>query len=47
VTLVTMTGVLVGDRLGWDGTKWVENATQPWMVVTLVANNYCEAVLTF
>lgn len=47
VTMVTLAGVAVGDDLGWDGTKWVENSTQPWMRVTLVAANYCEAVLTF
>ena len=50
VTMVTLTGVAVGDRLGWDGTKWVESdgtTTPHWMIVTLVATDYCEAVLTF
>lgn len=47
VTMVDLTGVAVGDRLGWDGAKWVKDATHGWLVVTLVATNYCEAVLTF
>lgn len=50
VAMVTLTGVAVGDRLGWDGAKWVESdgTTIPhWMIVTLVATDYCEAVLTF
>lgn len=47
VNMVTLTGVSIGDKLGWDGSKWVEDAVQPWMVVTLVATDYCEAVLTF
>jgi hypothetical protein len=52
VTMATLTGVAVGDRLGWDGSKWVESdgTTIPhWFVVTSVdvAGGYVEAVLTF
>lgn len=51
VTIVTATGLVVGDRLGWDGSKWVEAAglSTSWAVVTLVnvSAGYVEAVLTF
>ena len=53
VDITDLTGVVVGDRLGWDGTQWVESdggSTQAdWMVVTSVdvAGGYVEAVLTF
>ena len=52
VTIVTLTGVALGDDLGWDGTKWVEadgTTVKPWMTVTNIvsAAGYCEAVLTF
>lgn len=52
VTMATLSGVAVGERLGWDGTKWVESdgTTIPhWMVVTAVSvsDGYVEAVLTF
>lgn len=50
VTIVTLTGVVVGDSLGWDGTKWVEGngGTIPnWLTVTSVSTDYCEAVVTF
>ena len=49
VQIVDLTGVNVGDKLGWNGTKWAKNATagQGWLVVTLVATDYCEAVITF
>ena len=47
VTMVDLTGVAIGDFLGWDGTKWVESADAGWLAVTLVATNYVEAVLTF
>lgn len=52
VTMFTAAGLVVGDRLGWDGAKWVESdgTTIPhWAVVTSVdvAGGYVEAVLTF
>lgn len=52
ITMFTAAGVAVGDGLGWDGSKWVENSTQTWMRVTYVdltvtGAEYCEAVLTF
>jgi hypothetical protein len=47
VTMVDLTGVAIGDFLGWDGAKWVKDATTGWLVVTLVATNYCEAVVAF
>lgn len=49
VQMVDLTGVAVGDSLGWDGTKWVEAATAgaAWLTVTLVSTDYCEAVVTF
>jgi hypothetical protein len=47
--MVDLTGVAVGDSLGWDGTKWIKAATaaDAWMTVTNVSTDYCEAVLTF
>lgn len=52
VTMFTAAGLAVGERLGWDGTKWVESdgSTIPhWFVLTSVdvAGGYVEAVLTF
>lgn len=50
VAMVNLTGVAVGDYLGWNGTQWVESdgtTTPHWLIVTLVATDYCEAVLTF
>lgn len=50
VTVVDLTGVSVGDQLGWDGSKWVlADGTPPgWLTVThLVGTDYCEAVITF
>lgn len=52
VTMFTAAGLAVGERLGWDGAKWVESdgSTIPhWMVLTSVdvAGGYVEAVLTF
>ena len=50
VTVVDLTGVAVGDVLGWDGSKWAKpaSAANGWMTVThLSGTNYCEAVLTF
>lgn len=52
VSIVDLTGVAVGDRLGWNGSKWVkttdESATPGWMTVTAVSGtDYCEAVLSF
>jgi len=52
VTMFTAAGLAVGERLGWDGTKWVESdgSTIPhWFVITSVdvANGFVEAVLTF
>jgi hypothetical protein len=50
-TLVTLTGLAVGDQLGWDGTKWVEVdgtvITEAVMKVTAVqaSKNLVEAVL--
>lgn len=50
VTMVDLTGVAVGDQLGWDGAKWVkavDGTTPGWMtVVKVVGSDYCEAVLT-
>lgn len=52
-TVVTVTSLAIGDYLGWDGTKWVENATaaQQHAVVTKVsgsgATGYVEAVLLY
>lgn len=51
VTVVSLTGVAVGDSLGWDGSKFVEadGTTIPaLMTVThLSGTDYVEAVLTF
>jgi hypothetical protein len=54
VTIVTVTGLAVGECLGWDGSKWVESdgTTIPhWLRVTAVsgsgATGYVEAVLQF
>lgn len=50
VTMVTLAGLAVGEKLGWDGSKWVEadGTTIPiWMAVTSVSSDGCEAVLTF
>lgn len=50
VAMVNLTGVAVGDGLGWNGTQWVEadGTTVPrWLTVTLVATDYCEAVVSF
>lgn len=50
VTMVDLTGVAVGDSLGWDGTKWAKaNGTtvQSWLTVTNTSTDYCEAVVTF
>lgn len=52
VTMFTAAAVALGDRLGWDGTKWVESdgTTIPhWFVVTSisVSTGYVEAVMTF
>lgn len=55
VTLVDVTGVAVGDQLGWDGSKWVKatGSVVAWLTVTAVsgtaatAGAYVEAVLTF
>lgn len=51
-TVVDLTGVAVGDALGWDGAKFVKvdgtTITNGWMTVTaLSGTDYCEAVLTF
>lgn len=50
VEIVTETGLVVGDQIGWDGSKWVEadgTPTPVWMTVTRVSADYCEAVLSF
>ena len=50
-TMVNLTGVAVGDQLGWDGTKWVKvdgtTITNAVMKVTALdsAKNLVEAVL--
>lgn len=50
VNFVDLTGVAVGDSLGWNGTRWAEaNGTTvlSWLTVTNVSTDYCEAVVTF
>jgi hypothetical protein len=49
VEMFTQGSLVVGDKLGWDGAKWVENNTpgQGWMVVTHLETDYLEAVLLF
>lgn len=49
VEFVDLTGVAVGDSLGWNGTQWAEAvaAADAWLTVTNVATDYCEAVVTF
>lgn len=50
VTIVDLTGVVVGNSLGWDGSKWVKDtdAVDQWMTVThITGTDYCEAVLVF
>lgn len=52
VSMVDLTGVAVGDSLGWNGTKWVKvdgtTVTGAWLTVTnVVSTDYCEAVVTF
>lgn len=55
VTILAGSGLAVGDRLGWDGSKWVESdgTTIPhWMTVTQVSGSttatyYAEAVISF
>jgi hypothetical protein len=46
-TMATLTSVVVGDTLGWDGSKWVEDTTNPVMKVTAIdsAKGRVEAVL--
>lgn len=49
VQMVDLTGVAVGDSLGWNGTRWAEaaSAAAAWLTVTNVSTDYCEAVVTF
>lgn len=51
VTVVDLTGVAVGDQLGWDGSKFVKaddgTTVTAWMSVTSVSTDYCEAVIGF
>lgn len=50
VDIVDLTGVAVGDSLGWNGTLWAESngtTVQSWLTVTNVSTDYCEAVVTF
>lgn len=49
VQMVDLTGVAVGDSLGWNGTRWAEavGAADAWLTVTNVSTDYCEAVVTF
>ena len=50
VTIVTLTGVALGDSLGWNGTTWVKvtDLSTAWMTVTdvNVSAGYVEGVLT-
>ncbi len=49
VTLVTLTGLAVGDSLGWNGTTWAETALEAEAFMEVVhldiAKNYLEATL--
>jgi hypothetical protein len=49
VNIVDVTGVALGDTLGWNGTRWAKttDATAAWMTVTAVttATGYVEGVL--
>lgn len=53
--MVLMTGLAVGDRLGWDGTRWAKSdgTTIPhWLTVTALSGStatdgYVEAVVGF
>lgn len=51
VNMVDLTGVAVGDQLGWNGSKFVKavaGTTPAWMTVTaLSGTTYVEAVLGF
>lgn len=50
VQIVDLTGVTVGESLGWDGSKWAAaaGAGDSWLTVThITGTDYCEAVLTF
>jgi len=49
VQMVDLTGVAVGDSLGWNGTRWAKaaDAAGAWLTVTNVSTDYCEAVVTF
>lgn len=47
VTMFTQGSIAVGDKLGWTGTVWDEDASHGWMVVTYVTTDFLEAVLTF
>lgn len=49
VQIVNLTGAVIGGGLGWNGTQWVASDvdTASWMTITLLATDYCEAVLTF
>lgn len=49
VTIATLTGVALGDNLGWNGTLWIKTAVaaEAWMTVTAVniTSGYVEGVL--
>lgn len=54
VTLLDVSGLTVGNQLGWDGSKWVKvtgGITNAWLNVTLVSGSgataYAEAVVNF
>jgi hypothetical protein len=47
VTMFTQGSIAVGEGLTWNGTLWVEGASNVWMRVTHVETNYLEAVLVF
>jgi len=47
VNIANVTGLNLGDQLGWDGTRWAASATEKWMTVSAVnpAAGYFEGVL--
>lgn len=55
VTMIDVSGLAVGDPIGWDGTTWVKSdggsTVKDWMICTSVTGTgtsaYVEAVLQF
>ncbi len=47
VTMADLTGVALGDQLGWDGTRWAAGAAEKWMTVSAINADagYVEGVL--